>query len=284
MWNLGITMRNNLRRHFLQQNSVDIFNHIDFVQSNAIFNNYLKNLKQNGKGVVNHYSDIPADEVKKIVDSLSMELPEHLQLLIWFYITYFLARRDLENFDYMKKDLFEICYDGERHYIKPHDELTKNHRSVEGSSSKGIIYATDGNKCPVKAFEIYLSKLNPNCDFLFQKPKKNVTARDKLWYHNSKVGHNKISTFMPTISGLSKRNTNHCVRATTCTQLGSLGYSDIDIATISGHKSISSLSTYKRTQQVRKVEISKSLSAIAGLQQPPVSVTNLGNKQLDLPL
>ena len=52
------------------------------------------------------------------------------------------------------------------------DELTKNRREDDKANDGGFKYKRSDSMCPVKSFEFYLSKLNPHCDALFQRSKK----------------------------------------------------------------------------------------------------------------
>ena len=102
--------------------------------------------------------------------------------------------------------------------------------------------------CPVKSFEIYLSKLSPKSDSLFQQPKSSFTQGE--WYNGRPHGVNAISGFMSKISkaaGLSQSYTNHCLRATAVTVLGNSGVSAPDIIAVSGHKNVQSLIPYQRS-------------------------------------
>ena len=48
--------------------------------------------------------------------------------------------------------------------------------------------------CPVKAFELYLSKLNPSLDSLWQRPKAfdNFNESDSVWYCHAPLGKNTL--------------------------------------------------------------------------------------------
>ena len=79
------------------------------------------------------------------------------------------------------------------------------------------MYAVDNDElCSVKSFKLYLGKLHPECDALFQTPNKNFKISG-VWYKKCPVGINTIGAKM---SDLSKRAelsvvyTNHCLRAT----------------------------------------------------------------------
>ena len=74
----------------------------------------------------------------------------------------------------------------------------------------------DGLNC----LKMYLQKLNPPCEALFQYPKRAVTQEDQVWYDNKPLGVNKLAGMMKEISklaSLSKIYTNHSVRATAIT-------------------------------------------------------------------
>jgi len=106
---------------------------------------------------------------------------------------------------------------------------------------------------------MYISKLSENSKFLWQMPLPNPLSN--CWYYR-KAGENTINNFMAKISEvfyLSIHYTNHRLRSTTCTFLGDK-YSDIDIQAISGHKSLSSLSIYKKVNDSKKIEISNDIS------------------------
>jgi hypothetical protein len=62
------------------------------------------------------------------------------------------------------------------------------------------------------------------------------------------------------VAGLSKEYKNHSPRATCITILGTQ-YQDTDIATHSGHKSLSAMSLYKRTSDDKKKSMSDTLSS-----------------------
>ena len=101
---------------------------------------------------------------------------------------------------------------------KVNDKLDKNHREnddPQDSTTDGRMYEQPGALCPVKSFELYLSKLHPELKCLWQRPKE-ATA-DICWYCNVPVGKNILGNFMkdiPRAVDLSKEYTNHSIRAT----------------------------------------------------------------------
>ena len=50
------------------------------------------------------------------------------------------------------------------------------------------MYEKRGPNCPVASFELYLSHLNPLNEFLFQRPKRNVSISENVWYDNMVIG------------------------------------------------------------------------------------------------
>jgi len=79
------TMRHNISRAVMESHNYDIIHDAEFATSNTCFSNKQKTLKETGKGAVNHHSDIPQTDLRKIVATLSPDNPVHLQLLVWFY-------------------------------------------------------------------------------------------------------------------------------------------------------------------------------------------------------
>ena len=62
------------------------------------------------------------------------------------------------------------------------------------------MYEKPGPNCPVVSFELYLSHLNPLNDFLFQRPKRNASISEDVWYDNMVVGERTLGEKMKSIS------------------------------------------------------------------------------------
>ena len=75
------------------------------------------------------------------------------------------------------------------------------------------MYATSKSVCPVKSFEKYIFKQNPNCLALFQRTKiarKDAKSLD-VWYYNQVISLNTLTMKMKVISvkaGLLRVHTN----------------------------------------------------------------------------
>ena len=97
-------------------------------------------------------------------------------------------------------------------------------------------------------FKLYLSKLNPKRNDLWQKPKAFIIDPvNQPWYENQVVGRDPLNSTMKDLSKhahLSRIYTNHCIRAWTVTQLDTQGFEARHIMAVSGHKSENSIKNY----------------------------------------
>ena len=171
-------LRYGLQRHFLELKSWDIKADSSFIECNQIFRTMQVRLKQCGKGKVESYPEIEPDDIRKLYSSFDVETPRGLQEKVWFDIMFRLCRRGRENLRQMTKSSFAVAIDatGAKFVFQVEDECDKNHNENDTSSDtpgEGSMYAVDGHSlCPVKTFELYKSKLSPNCPFLRTKPKE----------------------------------------------------------------------------------------------------------------
>ena len=121
--------------------------------------------------------------------------------------------------------------------------------------------------CPVKTFQLYLSKLNPALSCLCQgsRATENFSHSDEGWYSNVLLGKNTLRTFMSSISKelkLSQKYTDHCIGATAVSLLDECNFEARHIMRVSGHKSESSIRSYsRRNSEVKQKEISHAFSS-----------------------
>ena len=104
-------------------------------------------------------------------------------------------------------------------------------------------------------YQLYISKLNKNADFLWQRPKKKVQNCDEVWYDNSPVGRDPLNNAMKNLSAnanLSKEYKNHSICATVVTNLDEKGFEARHIMATTGHKSEVSIKSYARHCPTRK--------------------------------
>ena len=131
---------------------------------------------------------------------------------------------------------------GVEYIEKSMDELTKNHRESDENEEGGVIYANSQPNCPVVSFKLYVSRLNPNIESFFQRPK--VCPASDVWYDAQVLGTKSLEQMMKKISkeaNLSVMYTNHCIRATAISILDSHGFEVRHIMAISGHRPESSI-------------------------------------------
>ena len=148
------------------------------------------------------------------------------------------------------------------------DFATKNHqggindRQAPGNAGR----IQEGNQ--VFAIDMFLSKLNPLRDELFQRPKPDSSIKkgELVWYQNTALGKNTLGRMMQryrisalgkntlgrmmqhyhilTVCELSKDYTNHTMRATAVSRLQRSGLSTRAIMSVTGHRSAVSLQAY----------------------------------------
>ncbi|CAC5384014.1 unnamed protein product [Mytilus coruscus] len=129
------------------------------------------------------------------------------------------------------------------------------------------MYARVGDPlCPVLSFKLYLEKLHPALDELWQRTKDSYDISDTTWYRKAPIGKNSLAVMMPEISErakLSRRYTNHSIRATSITAMDEAGIEARHIMRASGHRSEASIHSYsKRLSEKKQREMSDSLNNI----------------------
>ena len=119
--------------------------------------------------------------------------------------------------------------------------------------------------CPVKTFELYLSKLNLALSCFWKRPRARKTLVKLMKSGIVPLGKNTIGTLMSSISKqlkLSQQYTNHCIRVTAISFLDERNFEASHIMCVSGHKSESSIRCYsRRLSEANQKEISHALSS-----------------------
>eukprot|EP00117_Sycon_ciliatum_P024054 scpid98822/ scgid20284/ len=114
---------------------------------------------------------------------------------------------------------------------------------------------------------MYLSKLNPKCDRLFQRPLFLANGqRASIWYFASPIGKDKIDNMTLDISQQAQTRygyTNHCVRATLVTTLAAEGVADRRILAITVHKNVQSLQSDSRPSEQQQQSMASLLDKLA---------------------
>lgn len=254
-----------------------------FAKSNKMLNAKIKELKRQGKEKVKHKQPIHVKDLKALKSSPVLRLTNPLSLLrnVWFHVVLYWCRRGREGQRNLKPSsfAFQTDEDGKQYVTMTCDESTKNHpggiHDKPSNEKDARMYETENETDGYRAMKLYLAKLNPKCEALFQMPRrdwKKINFNDDCWYENRPLGVNSLGSMMTTISkeaNLSTVYTNHCVRATTITLWSEAGLADRHICQISGHRNPSSLRHYNSqpsSQQLR--QCSDVLSNALTGQQP----------------
>ena len=203
---------------------------------------------------------------------ISPEDPAGLLRIVWFFVTLYWCRRGCEGQRSLRRDSFKFEEDaeGNEYAIMSHQERTKNHQGgLNDRPSDEILTRLYSANTPGDAYsclKLYTSKLNPEQEAFFQRPKSPFKSTDSVWYENKPLG---LATMMKDIStgaGLSKIYTNHSVRATTITLLSDSSVPNRHIMSISGHASEQSLASYNaRPSTTQLKHCSKIISRAVGV-------------------
>ena len=155
-----------------------------------------------------------------------------------------------------------------------------NTASVAGNRVFKLWYNffSESDRCPMRSFVKYLRRLNPECVYIFQRPRK--VPNGNIHYDNMPLGQNKLGNLMVVISELtniSSRYTSHSLRATTVHILDNAMVPTRHIMSVTGHRAESSLKTYtgKTTDKMKKM-MSHTLTAKTMTEDIPLNeITNI---------
>ena len=193
-----------------------------------------------------------SDDYSKITEMEREEIHFNAQKFLIVLIGLSEARRGREGFADLKKSDFKVFEDPDvGKYVKQVvSSSSKNHKEDSQDMRKGGILVCTKNEFGLDCgqfFLDYLSKLDPECEWLFAKPRRvtndgaleNIHAM-KCWYERAKVGKNTVSQALPTLSTICglPRYTNDKMRPTAIQLLKRSSFSDREIMQISGTKNI----------------------------------------------
>lgn len=262
-----------------------------FKRSNQMLDAKLVQMKRSGMEDTKHKPAIENEDLVKLKTSTALSLDNPMSLLknVWFHLVLYFCRRGREGQPVLKKSSvkFEVDASGRQYATMAHDEATKNHpggmKDVASTEKYARMYETDEPNDGYRALHLYLSKINPNCESLFQYPKRNWSSADSFWYENRPVGVNKLDCMMKEISkeaNLSRVYTNHSVRATAITVMSNAGIPNRHIMAISGHRNETSLAHYNTrpsTEQLHHCSnvLSRSLTNASSQAIVPVQPTSV---------
>ena len=228
---------------------------------------------------------IHVSDLRKLYSSQAINptvSPQTLQDKVQFDIRFYFIRRANENIDQFTKKTFVLEVDpntGLKYIRKEQDQQTKNHQDDTIFVSGIMPELPNSDRCPVNNFMTYVSKLHPRCDYLWQQVKKMEEIKDAdIWFKPCKIGPNPLSSFMSRLSDLadlSKVYTNHSIRVTGTTFLGRCNFSDKQIMAVTGHRSINSLSVYKKVSDDEKIMMGMAMTSYLHETTQPIEQQKL---------
>jgi len=220
------SLRCALRRHFKASHGFDLVNDPEFINANKVFGAKSVVHQQQGLGIVDHTSVISKEDLQKLYNSgvFCVDTPVTLQNKVFFELMLdFYSQFERQNFSHIKKNDFDLRVDssGRKYVCRAGDgqRVNKIHDVVDshGQKLQGVMVETGGPQCPVTSLTLYISRLNPLNDSLFQRPRKNFSMSDKVWYDFTTVGERTLKEKMKSISKeaqLSQVYTNQSIRVT----------------------------------------------------------------------
>jgi len=251
-----VCIRASLQRHLTSVNVnrvVNILNGDSFKRANAVLRGMVAKYLESGQTKQKSFQSISEADLKKI--SLYFDRSSHkkIQEEVIFNILYHFGMRGREHLRALEKDTFRVDTDDDEREFVTIQKVLKS-KNVKASLKRrdftdvkqSRMYGTrEKDKCPVEAFKSYL-KLLPKTtkdNTLFPLPRKNDFSSEAV------LGKDTLGKFMSNLStnaDLHQTYTNHCVRVTVVSVLKNRGYSNEEVASITGHKNVTSVQRYAR--------------------------------------
>ena len=250
-----VNVRAELNRHLISppyDRKVNLMHDTAFQGANQVFYGLIRTLKQQGLDRTVHKSAVTEADFKKLYSCgiLDTNNPVTLQNKVFVEVNLHFCRRGREGLRELKKDSFVKKSDsnGRTYITLGFNELEKNHQGFDKRDyqEEPRMYEQEGDQCPVKSFDLYVSKLHPECRAFFQRPAEKFNGKE-TWFVNCPVGKNMLAEKMKKLSnkaGLSRVYTNHCLRASSITFLDISGIQAKDICSVSRHRSTDGILPY----------------------------------------
>ena len=139
-------------------------------------------------------------------------------------------------------------------------------------------------------FQLYLDKLNDECDQLWQRPRRyNLHYTDETWFVNKPLGHDTIQKYMKTLIEDAEltnlKYTNHSIRKTGICTLDENNIKARHVMFLSSHTNESSVRQYAtRCPEAKKCQMYGILAKSMGLppaKTPKISTVSVAPKDND---
>ena len=196
---------------------------------------------------------------------LGSDNPEKLLRTVFWIIGLHFGLRGGDEHRNLTRMNFKIEQDSDkRKYLLYTETVSKTyrggikHRRVDPHTAKAYENFDNEQRCPVKIFEKYISKLPTtlsNVSAFYFKPL--IRPKPDIWFASTPVGHNFLRDMVKNImslAGFEGHYTNHSLRATTATRLFHDDVPEQLIRAQTGHRS-NAIFAYKRpsNEQIRNV-------------------------------
>ena len=254
-----MALRAGIQRHLtkIRSSPINITKDTQFEKANSTFKAKCKLYAAKGHPKSKRKEEIAPGDLEKIHAYLAAEAtsltPRRLTQAVWFILAFNLGCRGREIYRQLKKESFRFAVDdaGIEYVTIDQTVIEKNHqggpsREDQVTGDTRIYDCQLGPHTIIGLLRLYLSKLHPDCIWLFQQCRSQA-ADEGPWYKNEPLGVNSLGSMMKTIgeaAGLSRQYTNHCVRATTITVLFNAGVEVQNIQSRTGHRSLQGLQPY----------------------------------------
>ncbi|GBB88897.1 hypothetical protein RclHR1_09960009 [Rhizophagus clarus] len=251
---------------------VDLLDQKQFPDLHLILDGKLKELAELGKGVKNGSSPLTIEECQQILQSpiLTQETPSGLLKRIFFYNALFLGLRGGEHYK-LKFNHFQKRYDG-GYDVNITRSKTKQGGIEDPNNGSGDKLRIPGHPSIIADYDLFFTKrpINAKENFYLQEiTDEDVYIYQGKWYLKNQIGKLRLQGFLHNlavecgISAEGRKITNHSGRKSLVSLLKELNFTDIEVMSVSRHKSISGLKSYERSsEKLQNVSLNGLVEAI----------------------
>ena len=236
--------------------SFNLFKSEEFTQSHRVLDATLKANKEQGlEPAVKHKEALTIEDRKKVqalfADVLESNDPVKLTMYVWYAMTMHFGLRGHEVQVRLKKSDLEFKQDDSGEFVRFYLQTLQVRIALVASMDESLLLSDvwmilDRSQQCVCCWRRCILM---STEYFERARTGPVKETDKTWFTRQALGHNLLGSMMERISeraGLSKKYTNHCVRATAVTILKENGVEDRKVCLVTGHKSEKSLEHYNR--------------------------------------
>ncbi|XP_030837953.1 uncharacterized protein LOC764748 isoform X2 [Strongylocentrotus purpuratus] len=191
------SIRFGLQRYFLESRGINITKTNEFSLSYKTFGAVIRKLRRPGKDEVRRHPQITVDDMARMQASLDLSTPQGLQHKVFLDIVLYFG---------IKIPTLRTTRPGD--FVLHQEKNQLFYTFLE--NQKAQMHAMPGNpRCPVANLKRYISKLNSNCGWMWQRPTQRFLEDHCIWYENSPLGKRTLSLMTRTISDLAGCNKGH---------------------------------------------------------------------------